>query len=408
MSVSVATIRQFQEQLLVAVKGYFLLNDQPLTPRVTEAFRAVPRHAFVERYRTLGSQDWQPVTAEGLALHLPALYQNDGLGIAWANDDEHIVTISVPSMVLLMLEWLSVESGHRVFEVGAGSGWNAALLGHLAGPSGEVESLEIVPALAEHARRSVGRVGLANVRVVAGDAGLGPASEGSFDRVIFTAGAHDLPAWMHERVHPGGRVLLVLKLPGPTDILVLLRREADHFASIAARAVEFVPMTGVTRHRELDPIPLEDFPPWSTLRDAPGEARPFWCGGGGRASLHARTQALRTYLALVEPRMRWFAEPEGWPHYFFGLHDERTGSLALVRDDSLTPHGGPEAADALMARLHDWVDLGMPGAAGLEVRAYATGQAPAPRPGEFVMRRTATEFLWRMARPRRRSSYEGA
>jgi protein-L-isoaspartate(D-aspartate) O-methyltransferase len=387
-------IRSFQEHLLASTHLYVLQGDRVLSPRVKEAFHAVPRHWFVERYRYFGSAAWQHVDGANLREHLPALYRNDGLCIAGADGDDAIATISQPACVLYMLELLQVEPGHRVFEVGAGSGWNAGLLGHLAGPHGHVESVEIIPELADRAARAIARSGLTNVHIVRGDAALGASDSAPFDRVVFTAGAYDLPAWLHDRVRVGGLLLMVLKFPGGGDVLILFRRHADHFESMAARATEFVTMTGQNRRRELEPTLLEAFPPWARLREQPAGQRPFPCGGRARGELAARTLAMRTFLTIVEPRMRGFVEPEGWPFYFFGLWDEPSGSLALARDNVLASFGGTPAGAALMARLHEWLELGMPSAASMPVRAFRAGQAPRPGPGEFLMSRGDTDFLW--------------
>jgi len=192
-------VRGLQERLLASVAEYFLLAEATLSDRVRDAFLAVPRHCFVPRYRDLGDEAWQEVTDDDLLEHLPALYRDNGLAIGVDAAGE-AVTISSPDWVLYLLELLNVQPGQRVFEVGAGSGWNAALLGQLAGPTGYVESFEIIPALAAQAERAVARAGLTNVRVVAGDAGAGSLDEEPFDRVIFTAGSYDVPAWLHGRV----------------------------------------------------------------------------------------------------------------------------------------------------------------------------------------------------------------
>lgn len=64
--------------------------------------------------------------------------------------------------------------------------------------------MEIIPALADHAARAMARSGLASVHIVRGDAALGASDAEPFDRVVFTAGAYDLPAWLHDRVRVGG------------------------------------------------------------------------------------------------------------------------------------------------------------------------------------------------------------
>jgi protein-L-isoaspartate(D-aspartate) O-methyltransferase len=394
-----ALIRSHQEHLLASTHEYVLQGDRVLSARVKQAFLAVPRHWFVKRYRYFGSANWLHVDDANLREHLPAIYRDDGLGIAGTDGDDVVATISRPACVLYMLELLQVEPGHRVFEVGAGSGWNAALLGHLAGPHGHVQSVEIIPELAERAARAIANNGLANVQIMRGDAALGARDSEPFDRVVFTAGAYDLPAWLHDRVRTGGLLLMVLKFPGGGDVLLLFERHADHFESITARSVEFVTMTGQSLRRELEPTLLEAFPPWARVREQPAGQRPFPCGGRARAELAARTFAMRSFLAIAEPRMRWFVEPEGWPFYSFGLWDEASGSLALARDNVLASFGGTAASAALMARLHEWVELGMPGAASMPVRAFRAGQAPRPGPGEFLMSRGDSEFLWSTTGP---------
>lgn len=78
-------------------------------------------------------------------------------------------------------------------------------------------------------------------------------------------------------------------------------------------------------------------------------------------------------------------------------YDEHTDSFALARDGVLASFGGPAASAALMARLHEWIDIGMPCAASMPVRAYRAGHAPRPGHGEFLISRGDTDFLWSAA-----------
>jgi hypothetical protein len=88
------------------------------------------------------------------------------------------------------------------------------------------------------------------------------------------------------------------------------------------------------------------------------------------------------------------AQAPRWPFYFFGLYDEPTDSFALVRDGRLLSHGGSGATEALLARLHEWVELGMPSAESMPLGAYRSGTAPTAGDGEILVRRAATDFLW--------------
>jgi len=77
---------------------------------------------------------------------------------------EAVERYSQPSFVLRMLDMLQLQPGQTVFELGAGSGWNAALMGHLVGPEGRVFSLELIPEVARAAAKAVQRAGITNAK----------------------------------------------------------------------------------------------------------------------------------------------------------------------------------------------------------------------------------------------------
>lgn len=389
-------VRAFQSHLLADARE----RVPGLSATVRNAFVAVPRHMFVEEYRTLEHPSYRRVDSANLLEHLPALYRDNGLGI-FGHDAATGVTISTPSLVLEMLELLQLSPGMRVFELGAGSGWNAGLLGHLVGPTGYVETLEIIPELAERARNALHRVGLANVKVIAADGGLGPASDMRFDRAVFTAGSYDIPRRLHDQVTVGGLLLFVLKCPGGGDVLLLLRREEDHFRSLFARPCMFVPVTGPTRDTSLDAEPLSALPLWQQLAQTRIRTRPLLCGSG-RGDFAARTFDLRSFLAILEPRIRYFLDdrdrdPQAPPWSgctAFGLCLPDTMSIALARGTSIDTYGNADAGDRMEELLRRWLELGMPSAAGLDVRAYPSDAAPQPGPGEWAMKRRDTCFVW--------------
>jgi len=379
-----ALIRAHQEALMASMNGAF--EGSPLSTRTREAFFAVPRHLFLERYREYASPEWQIIDEISLWQHLPAIYRCDGLGIHGNDGDEAIATISGPYFVLWMLEQLALERGMRVLEIGAGSGWNAGLLGWLVGPEGSVDSVEIIPDLARQAARGVARAGLQNVRIIEGDAGAALDEGRAYDRVVFTAGSYDLPAFLYDAVRPGGLLQLVLKCPGGGDVLFMLRRGEQGFSSESARRCEFVPLTGRGRLRELDAAPLASFGPWAELEAKVVAERPFYMGERGGPFL-SRTFPLRSHLAIVEPRMRWF-------HQGFGLHDEPSGSLSLARDGRITVHGSRAAGEALDQHLQRWLALGMPSMASMSLRAFPAAAAPAAGAEEWLVRRPETDFLF--------------
>ena len=128
-------------------------------------------------------------------------------------DIGHGQTNSQPTTVRHLLELLEVEPGERVLDVGCGSGWTTALLGHLVGPEGTVVGVEIVPDLVAFGRANLAAAGLPWTRIEAADPDvLGLPSEAPFDRILVSAEAPDLPESLVEQLREDG--LLVLPVRG--------------------------------------------------------------------------------------------------------------------------------------------------------------------------------------------------
>jgi len=185
--------------------------------RVLAAMRAVPRHRFV------------PAEASRFA------YQGRPLPIG------HRQTISQPYIVALMTHLLQVAPGHKVLEVGTGSGYQAAVL---AAMGVEVRSIEIVAPLAAEAAERLRALGYDKVRVRAGDGYAGWPDEAPFDRIIVTAGAPHLPRPLVDQLRPGGRMVIPIASGGEGEELILVTK--DRRGQVRQRAllpVRFVPLT---------------------------------------------------------------------------------------------------------------------------------------------------------------------
>lgn len=113
-----------------------------------------------------------------------------------ADDGTAVSSASSPNLVAEMLELLDVQLGHRVLEIGAATGINAALLAELAGPTGQLVTIELDDDLASGARDGLAAAGYHQVEVICGDGALGHPASAPYDRIIVTAGAWDIaPAW---------------------------------------------------------------------------------------------------------------------------------------------------------------------------------------------------------------------
>jgi protein-L-isoaspartate(D-aspartate) O-methyltransferase len=186
--------------------------------RVLEAFRRVPREEFV------------PLEFRHLA------YGDFALPIGFEQ------TISQPYIVAFMTQRLDLQPGHRLFELGTGSGYQAAIASQLVE---EVYTVEIVPGLAARADSVLKRLGVDNVHVRCGDGWAGWPEAAPFDRIIVTAAAESLPRILLEQLRPGGRMILPLGPQESVQHLVLVHKQSDGgIVQQTLLPVRFVPVTG--------------------------------------------------------------------------------------------------------------------------------------------------------------------
>lgn len=186
------------------------------SPKVLAAMDVVPRHLFV------------PPEQESLA------YTDSPLAIGQGQ------TISQPFMVAAMAEALLLEGFERVLEIGAGSGYQAAVLSRLAR---EVITVEAHPSLASAARERLARLGYENVRVEEGDGSLGWPSAAPYDAILVTAAAPSVPRSLVDQLAEGGRLVIPV---GSSDHQELLRIEKHQGRTTQASlyACRFVPLIG--------------------------------------------------------------------------------------------------------------------------------------------------------------------
>ena len=197
-------------------RGY--TGRSSLSEPVVEALRAVPRHEFVDRYG------------------LRSAYANQPLAIG------HGQTISQPFIVALMTDLLDPEPGHRVLEIGTGSGYQAAVLAVLVE---HVYTIEIIPALAETAARRLKDLGYENVSVKAGDGYYGWPEAAPFDGIIVTAVGPDIPEDLLSQLKPGGRMVLPVGTQYTAqNLTVVTKREEGSYSAREVLPVAFVPLTG--------------------------------------------------------------------------------------------------------------------------------------------------------------------
>ncbi len=190
------------------------------TDEVIEAFRQIPRENFIPEE------------------HRPFSYSDTPLRIGKEQ------TISAPHMVGLMLELLELKKGNRVLEVGAGSGYHAAMAAHIIGKQGHVYTIEYILELASRAMANVKSIGFnSRITVINADGSKGLPEYAPYDRIMVACGAPDVPQPLMAQLKEGGIMILPVG-SGYYQKLVRVRKVDGKLIREDHGGCAFVPMVG--------------------------------------------------------------------------------------------------------------------------------------------------------------------
>lgn len=194
------------------------------TPAVETALRTVPRHLFVPD------------------APLEDAYANVPVNIKYDTDGTSISCASQPGVVALMLDQLEARPGERILELGAGTGYNAALLAHLVGETGHVTTIDVDEDLVDGARAHLAAAGFTNVEALTRDGAVGHAAGAPYDRIIATVGAHGVPhAWL-DQLAPDGRLVVPQRIKGSVSRSIAYEQHDGRWTSISSQMNTFMPL----------------------------------------------------------------------------------------------------------------------------------------------------------------------
>jgi protein-L-isoaspartate(D-aspartate) O-methyltransferase len=381
--------------------------------RVIAGFRAVQREQFVPDV---------PLDEVYSSSEAIVTKRIDGVGVSSA---------SAPDVIAIMLEQLDLQPGQRVLEIGAGTGYTAALMAHVVGETGRVVTIDIDEDLVGGARAHLAAAGVHNADVVCGDGVLGYAPAAPFDRIILTVAAADIAPCWQQQLTPRGRLVLPLSLGGPQRSIAF-ERAGDCLCSVSVHSCSFIPLRGSLASASLR-LPLgadgsivvsasaatvggepERFrAKLEALLALPGQDLPT----GVCATPYELADGLGLWLALANDRLvtlwadsasahgravpRLLGSADRWHATQGVIGDEQLALLTTTGPHqnregqptrfglSVRPYGaGLEQAARLRDQLVDWDVARRPNDRGLRVRAYpATSGVEPLGPGAILERR---------------------
>jgi protein-L-isoaspartate(D-aspartate) O-methyltransferase len=329
-----------------------------------------------------------------------------------------------------------------VLEVGAGTGFNAALLGHLVAPGGQVYTIDIDQDLVDAATANLAAAGMRNIEVVCADGGQGYAPGAPYDAIMLTVAAWDItPAWF-DQLKPGGRIVLPLSLGngGPQKSVAfqkvaLAEGVEEHLTSTSIHDCGFMRLRGAYAGPEHTlPLGPESGLNLSVYEQPPTTAESIysWLAAGGRdlpvgieAAVQEVWSGLLFWISVREPTLASISAHgdlagRGMIPCLFrfsstppiciseGLLGPAGLSLLWLGDPTTAPaeHDplpvyirtfGPDPGGTLAGRLagqvQAWGAAGRPGTAGLRVRALRRGVPYTPLHGEVVVRKRWTKLV---------------
>jgi protein-L-isoaspartate(D-aspartate) O-methyltransferase len=378
-------------RLVADLKASGSLRD----PAIEAALLAVPRHLFLPN------------------VELEQVYSDRSIPIKRDASGMVVSSSSQPTMMIIMLEQLRLSRGQNVLEIGAGTGYNAALIQHIVGSRGRVTTIELDKDLAQWAQDALQRAAMTQVMVVETDGAGGYPPRAAYDRIIATVGVWDVPRAWTKQLKRRGILVAPLWLEALQVSAALIPQPDGTLLSRDNRLCGFVQLRGLAAgppthirvgstalYLTSDSPKLDGAAIHALLSEdaedaslgAPLEADEYWHG-------------FAPYLMLNTPSDLVFAgysagddgqTPYGISGSGFALIGRGTACFIPIRGrGQIRAFGSADAQLALQDALADWDRVSRPTIANLRLRLYPADQpAPAVHVGKVYSRRDHHVHAW--------------
>jgi protein-L-isoaspartate(D-aspartate) O-methyltransferase len=326
--------RDEAQQRLARMVDALVADGAVQSQNVEKAFRAVERHRFLP------------------GASLDSVYGGQAVPIKRDDRGLSISSSSEPAIMAAMLEQLAVGPGHRVLEIGTGSGYNAALLAELAGDTGEVTSIDLENDLVERASRMLAAAGYPQVATLAGDGWEGVVERAPFDRIEVTVGVWDLsPRWV-EQLTDEGLLVVPLWLRAGFEASIAFRKRDDRLVSDSVEHCGFMRLRGP----HAGPEAYRPVNGWLACLDEVREddvevLRELLATDPLEEEIPSAPKGWFERLALEEPRAIRLVTSENRYRDAAGVFDPKAHSVAVADGQILRTYGNGEAA----RRLKEWL-----------------------------------------------------
>jgi protein-L-isoaspartate(D-aspartate) O-methyltransferase len=353
------TVQQFAASIL----GLFG-DAGDISPEIGTALAKVDRASFIEGYYDFIDGRWTWVVFDPAAptiANLDKIYGNTSIVTDIDAEGAPVSSSTMPALMVTMLSKLGVTEGDRVLEIGTGTGYNAALLGQLVGPKGNVTSVDIDPALTTSAKRRIDHIGCNNVEIQTSDGVQSAELSSSFNRLIATVGCENIPHSWWEKLSRDGVAVVPFRAGSWYSVLRLTRGEAPStwFGSVVGPA-GFTPARGDTIAND-SVFTLVDF----TQRPEDVQSEPIYCGSASYIDLDFFLNAHNPQLIPVEVRTgdSWTARHRG-----LGIIDDNGEFAAVVNGSLISSKGAdPNIIEMIRNNTMTWKQLGNPPSSEFDV-----------------------------------------